>query len=135
MTLQDPKNREKLNHFIAEYAPLIQKRINVLRSKGKIPAHIEHEDLYEPGMMGLMHALHKYDDSIAQTAVKEGENPFAKYAEKWINGKILDHISTQDQVPKSLRTRAKNLERMGAQQPVQPAQPTQPSPEDSSEES
>ena len=116
-----------LNDFMSEHAPLIHKQINVLQAKGKIPQGIEREDLHFHGFHGLMDALHKYDHEVAsRLSTKEGENPFVKYAERRIQGKILDHIASQDQIPKVARIRAKNL---AAQQPKK-AQPS-----DDSEES
>ena len=110
MSLKDPKNQQMLNDFMSEHAPLIHKQINILKSKGKIPENIENEDLHMPGFHGLMDALHKYDHEVAsRRSTKEGENTFSKYAERRIQGKILDHIASQDQIPKVARTRAKNL--------------------------
>jgi RNA polymerase sigma factor for flagellar operon FliA len=111
MSLKDPKNQRLLNDFISEHAPLINKQINILKAKGKIPSNVEHEDLHYAGLHGLMSALDKYDHSVAQhtSSGKENENPFTKYAETRIQGKMLDHISSQDEVPRQARERAKNL--------------------------
>jgi len=110
MSLKDPKNQKLLNDFMAEHAPLINKQVKILASKGKIPSGIEHEDLHMHGFHGLMDAMHKYDHDVAsKRSSKEGENTFTKYAERRIQGKILDHLASQDQIPKVARTRAKNL--------------------------
>lgn len=82
-----------------------------------------------PGFHGLMDALHKYDHEVAsKRAGKEGENTFSKYAERRIQGKILDHIASQDQIPRVARTRAKNL--AAQKEPQQPATPQEPKKED-----
>lgn len=113
MSLKDPNNRKLLDDFMSEHAPLIHKQVNVLKSKGKIPLGVQPEDLHMHGFLGLMDALHKYDHTVASNrATKEGENTFSKYAERRIQGKILDHIASQDQIPKVARTRAKNLATM-----------------------
>jgi DNA-directed RNA polymerase specialized sigma subunit len=71
-----------------------------------------------------MDALHKYDSDVAsRTATKEGQNAFAKYAERRIQGKMLDHIAAQDQIPKTARIRAKNLEALKQKTP-EGAEPT-----------
>jgi RNA polymerase sigma factor FliA len=120
--LKDPKNQKLINDFIVEHAPLIEKNINVLKSKGKIPPNIEEEALHSVGFHGLMDALHKYDHNVAsRTSNKEGENAFAKYAEQRIKGKMLDHIASQDPIPKRARIRAKNLE--GLSQQTTPTEP------------
>jgi DNA-directed RNA polymerase specialized sigma subunit len=109
MSLKDPKNQKMLNDFMAEHAPLIHKQVNVLKSKGRIPPNVEVEDLHFAGFHGLMDALHKYDHDVAGRLTKKGENPFVKYAERRIQGKMLDHIAAQDPLPKTARIKAKNL--------------------------
>ncbi len=111
MSYKDPQNQRLLNAFIADHSPLINKHIAILRSKNMIPPHIEDGDLHTAGVMGLMDALHKYDPSVAANiGTKEGDNPFAKYAESRIRGKILDHLASQDAVPKAARQKAKVME-------------------------
>ena len=122
--LKDPKNQKLINDFLIEHAPLIQKHINVLKSKKLIPPNVEDDDLHFAGFHGLMDALHKYSHDVAgRTKGKEDENVFSKYAEQRIKGKMLDHIAAQDQIPKTARIRAKNLEALkGA--PTETAEPT-----------
>lgn len=122
--LKDPKNQKLINDFLIEHAPLIQKHINVLKSKGLIPPNVDQEDLHFAGFHGLMDALHKFDPEVAaRTQSKEGQNVFSKYAERRIQGKMLDHIAAQDQVPKVMRTKAKNLEALKTPT-TQEAEPT-----------
>lgn len=109
MSLKKPENQKILNDFISEHAPLINKQLNILKSSGKIPPHIENEDLHFAGIHGLIDAIHKYDHDVASRTSKKGENPFSKYAEQRIRGKMLDHAASMDAVPKSARIRAKNL--------------------------
>ncbi len=110
MSLKDPKNQKILNDFMAEHAPLIHKQVNILKSKGKVHADIDESDLHFHGFHGLMDALHKYDPEIAQKLSPNEKNPFIKYAEQRIKGKMLDHITSTGDVPKAWRTRVKNLE-------------------------
>lgn len=109
MSLKDPQNKKILNDFMSEHAPLIHKQVKVLKASGKIPTHIEDEDLHFAGIHGLMDAVHKYDHGVAARMHRGEENPFVKYAEQRIRGKMLDHAAAQDAIPKHLRTRAKNL--------------------------
>jgi len=100
-----------LSDFQAEHAPLIHKQANILKSKGKIPPNIDIEELHSEGFHGLMDAFHKYDPDVASRMAKEGEeNPFLKYAEKRIKYKMQDYMAAKDEIPKNIRTRAKNLE-------------------------
>lgn len=118
--LKDPKNQKLINDFLVEHAPLIHKHINVLKSKGLVPPNIDETDLHFAGFHGLMDALHKYDSDVAsRTAGKEGQNVFSKYAERRIQGKMLDHIAAQDVIPKSARIKAKNLEAMKQKAPAE----------------
>lgn len=129
MSLKDPKNQKLLNDFLVEHAPLIQKHINILKSKGMVPPHIDAEDLHFAGFHGLMDALHKYDHDVAsRTSSKEGENVFSKYAERRIQGKMLDHLAEQDGVKKRERIRTKNLASTAASAPAPeaPAAPEAP---------
>jgi DNA-directed RNA polymerase specialized sigma subunit len=112
MSLNDPNNQKFVNDFISEHAPLVHKQIKVLRSKGKIPGHIQDDDLHEHGFVGLMHAMDKYDHDKAEAYKKEGDtNPFVKFAEKNIRGHILNHVASQDEVPKTIRNKIRNLTR------------------------
>ena len=120
MSLKDDKNKKIMNDFISEHAPLIHKSVKSLKAAGKIPDHIEDEDLHFAGIYGLVDAMHKYDHDVASRTAKEGENPFAKYAEQRIRGKMLDHAAAQDVVPKQFRQRAKNLAAQEQAQAVKP---------------
>ena len=126
MSIKDPKNQKLIEGFLIEHAPLIQKHINVLKSKKLIPPTVEDDDLHFAGFHGLVDALHKYNPDVASRTVgKEGENAFAKYAEKRIMGKMLDHIAAQDPIPKTARIRAKNLEALNPGAPA--STPEEPS--------
>lgn len=110
MSLKDPNNQQHLNNFVSEHAPLVHNQIKSLRSKGKIPSHIDDGDLFEHGFVGLMHAVNRYDHGAATATQKEGEtNPFIKFANKHIMGKILDHVASQDELPRTIRNKLRNL--------------------------
>lgn len=125
--LKHPKNQKILNDFLIEHAPLIHKHINVLKSKGLVPPNIDEADLHFAGFHGLMDALHKYDTDIASRTGGTPENAFSKYAEQRIKGKMLDHIASRDEIPKVLRTRAKNLASLKGKEDSEPAISAAPS--------
>jgi RNA polymerase sigma factor for flagellar operon FliA len=90
--------REKL---VLEYAPLI--KYIAQKIAARLPANIELDDLISSGVIGLMDAMEKYDSSR--------DNKFKTYAEFRIRGAILDELRAQDWVPRSVREKAKILER------------------------
>jgi RNA polymerase sigma factor FliA len=90
--------RDKL---IIEYSPLI--KYVAQKIAARLPANIELDDLISSGVIGLMDAMEKYDSSR--------DNKFKTYAEFRIRGAILDELRAQDWVPRSVREKAKALER------------------------
>ena len=111
-TLKDPDKQKKLNHFLAEHAPLINLHVKKLEREGKLHQDIDHTDLHEAGFHGLMEALHRYDPKIGAS--------FSTYAGTRIRGKMLDHVTASGAVPKSLQTQAKNLKALQNQKPEMP---------------
>jgi RNA polymerase sigma factor for flagellar operon FliA len=87
--------------LIVEYAGLI--KFIAQKIAARLPANIELDDLISSGVIGLMDAIDKYDSSR--------DNKFKTYAEFRIRGSILDELRSQDWVPRSVREKAKVLER------------------------
>lgn len=96
---------EQKNLIIAEYAPLI--KFIAQKISMRLPANIELDDLISSGVIGLMDAIDKYDQTR--------DNKFKTYAEFRIRGAILDELRAQDWVPRSIRDKAKALERAATQ--------------------
>ncbi len=94
----DKRTKEKL---ILEYAPLI--KFIAQKIAVRLPSNIEFDDLVSSGVIGLMDAIDKYDPTR--------DNKFKTYAEFRIRGAILDELRAQDWVPRSVREKAKQLER------------------------
>jgi RNA polymerase sigma factor for flagellar operon FliA len=94
----DPKVKDQI---IIEYAPLI--KYIAMKIASRLPANIELDDLISCGVIGLMDAIKKFDPSR--------DNKFKTYAEFRIRGSILDELRSQDWVPRSVREKAKQLER------------------------
>ncbi len=94
----DGKLRDQL---IMDYAPLI--RFVAQRVAARLPSNIEIDDLISAGVIGLMDAIEKYDPGR--------DNKFKTYAEFRIRGAILDELRSQDWVPRSVRDKAKKIER------------------------
>ncbi len=97
-TRLNPKEREEL---IREYTPLI--KFIAQKIAIRLPSNIELDDLISSGVIGLMDAIEKYDPTR--------DNKFKTYAEFRIRGAILDELRAQDWVPRSVRDKAKLLDR------------------------
>ena len=93
-----PGQKDKL---ILEYAPLI--KFIAQKIAVRLPSNIELDDLISSGVIGLMDAIDKYDPTR--------DNKFKTYAEFRIRGAILDELRAQDWVPRSVRDKAKLLDR------------------------
>jgi RNA polymerase sigma factor for flagellar operon FliA len=89
------------DEIIVEYAPLIKYIAQKIASR--LPANIELDDLISCGVIGLMDAIDKFDPTR--------DNKFKTYAEFRIRGSILDELRAQDWVPRSVREKAKMIER------------------------
>src|SRR5271165_5750842 len=93
-----PQQKDKL---IMEFAPLI--KFIAQKIAVRLPSNIELDDLISSGVIGLMDAIEKYDPTR--------DNKFKTYAEFRIRGAILDELRAQDWVPRSVRDKAKLLDR------------------------
>jgi len=93
-----PEQKDKL---ILEYAPLI--KFIAQKIAVRLPSNIELDDLISSGVIGLMDAIEKYDPTR--------DNKFKTYAEFRVRGAILDELRAQDWVPRSVRDKAKLLDR------------------------
>lgn len=91
--------------IILHYAPLVKYvagRIYV-----KVPPNVDHGDLVSCGIFGLMDAIDKFDLS---KNIK-----FETYAIARIKGAIIDELRALDWIPRSVRFKAKELERTYAE--------------------
>jgi len=95
---RDPKARAQI---IDNYAYLV--KITAGRVVTNLPPNLEREDLYTAGSMGLIKAVDQFDPG---RQVK-----FETYAIALIRGAILESLREEDWVPRSVRERARALER------------------------
>ena len=89
------------DEIVVEYAPLI--RYIAQKIASRLPSNIELDDLISCGVIGLMDAIQKFDPSR--------DNKFKTYAEFRVRGAILDELRAQDWVPRSVREKAKLIEK------------------------
>ncbi|HLW37725.1 MAG TPA: sigma-70 family RNA polymerase sigma factor, partial [Candidatus Eremiobacteraceae bacterium] len=92
-------SREEIIHKYLHLVKYVAGRISI-----NLPPHVEIDDLINEGILGLMDAIGKYDDS---RGVK-----FETYAITRINGAILDALRALDWVPRAVRQKARELERV-----------------------
>jgi RNA polymerase sigma factor for flagellar operon FliA len=91
--------REQL---IVEYSPLVKYVAG--RVAIGLPPNVEFDDLVSYGIFGLMDAIDKFDP---ERGIK-----FETYAIARIRGAIMDGLRTNDWVPRSVRQKAKDLEKV-----------------------
>jgi RNA polymerase sigma factor FliA len=94
----DPPARERL---ILHYAPLVKYVVG--RLAAGLPQTVERADLVSYGMFGLMDALDKFD--------RAREVKFETYAIPRIKGAIIDELRAMDWVPRSIRFKAREVEK------------------------
>ncbi len=97
----DQGARERL---VLAYAPLV-KYVAGRMSSG-LPAHVEEADLISYGLLGLISAIERFDPSR--------EIRFETFAITRIKGSIIDELRSLDWVPRSVRARAREIERANA---------------------
>jgi RNA polymerase sigma factor FliA len=68
-----------------------------------LPAHVEEADLISYGLIGLISAIERFEP--------EREIKFETYAIPRIRGAIIDELRALDWVPRSVRARAREIER------------------------
>jgi len=95
---RDQALRDKL---VLHYAPLVKYVAG--RVGTGLPAHVDVADLVQSGIFGLVDAIEKFEP--------ERGLKFETYAMQRIRGAILDELRAQDWVPRSVRSRARDVER------------------------
>lgn len=95
---RDPALRDRL---ILTYAPLVKYVAGRLGSG--LPPHVDEADLASYGLLGLIGAIERYDP--------ERDVKFETYAIARIRGAIIDELRAMDWVPRSVRARARDIER------------------------
>jgi len=113
---------EVREQLIVHYAPLVKYVAG--RVAVGMPAHVEHADLISYGIFGLMDAIEKFEP--------ERGYKFETYAVARIRGAIIDELRSVDWVPRSVRTRARQVE--AALQQLEGALKRTPSDEELAEE-
>ena len=95
------KDKGFRDRLILTYAPLVKYVAGRLGSG--LPAHVDEGDLVSYGLLGLIGAIERYDPAR--------DIKFETYAIARIKGAIIDELRALDWVPRSVRSRAREIER------------------------
>lgn len=77
------------------------------RLAAKLPPSVEREDLYSAGVVGLIDAVERFDSSLGIA--------FTTFAEMRVRGAILDSLRSLDWASRSLRRRAREVQKAFAE--------------------
>jgi len=99
---EDERARERL---VVAYSPLVKYVAG--RMAAGLPSHVEEGDLISYGLIGLIGAIERYD--------LEREIKFETFAVSRIKGAIIDELRSLDWVPRSVRAKARDVERVHTQ--------------------
>jgi RNA polymerase sigma factor for flagellar operon FliA len=95
------RNLAARDHLIVSYSPLV--KFIAGRVGAGLPASVDPGDLVSSGVFGLIDAIERFDPS---QGVK-----FETFATPRIRGAIYDGLRQLDWVPRSIRTRARDVQR------------------------
>lgn len=95
---EDERARERL---VVAYSPLVKYVAG--RMAAGLPSHVDEGDLISYGLIGLIGAIERYD--------LEREIKFETFAVSRIKGAIIDELRSLDWVPRSVRAKARDVEK------------------------
>jgi RNA polymerase sigma factor for flagellar operon FliA len=95
---EDERARERL---VVAYSPLVKYVAG--RMASGLPSHVDESDLISYGLLGLIGAIERYDP--------DREIKFETFAVSRIKGAIIDELRSLDWVPRSVRARAREIEK------------------------
>ncbi len=103
--LKEYDDQGSRDQLILNYAPLVKYVAG--RMSAALPSHVDEADLISYGLLGLINAVERFDP---KRRIK-----FETYAVTRIKGAIIDELRSLDWVPRSVRARAREIERTSAQ--------------------
>jgi RNA polymerase sigma factor for flagellar operon FliA len=93
----DGSARERL---VVAYSPLV--KFVAGRTGARLPSHVDQADLISYGMIGLIEAMERFEPGR--------QIRFETFAMQRIRGAIIDELRSLDWVPRSVRSRARDIE-------------------------
>jgi RNA polymerase sigma factor FliA len=88
------------NHLLAQHAPLVKRLAHQM--KAKLPPSVDVDDLLQAGMIGLLDAVSRYEETHGAQ--------FETYAVQRIRGAMLDELRSSDWLPRSMRQNMRKVE-------------------------
>jgi RNA polymerase sigma factor for flagellar operon FliA len=88
------------NHLLVQHAPLVKKLAQMMRAK--LPPSVEVDDLVQAGMIGLLDAVSRYEETHGAQ--------FETYAVQRIRGAMLDELRNSDWMPRNVRQNMRKIE-------------------------
>ena len=88
------------NALVEKYLPLVSAVVSRLAMT--LPEHVDQDDLYSVGLVGLLQALRNYDPTCGAS--------FETYARLRIRGSMLDELRRMDWVPRSVHEKARKIQ-------------------------
>jgi RNA polymerase sigma factor for flagellar operon FliA len=89
------------NKLVEEYIPLVKTIVGRLAMT--LPTHVNGDDLYSAGLVGLLNAMRRFNP--------QNGTSFETYARVRIRGAIFDELRRLDWVPRSIHEKAKKIEK------------------------
>ncbi|ASS75626.1 hypothetical protein CIG75_11920 [Tumebacillus algifaecis] len=102
---QHDQDKQARDALVVAHLPLVQKVVYKMSSTWN--AAVNFDDLVSMGTLGLIEAIERFDPMRGYE--------FVTFATWRIRGAVLDGLRSQDWVPRSLRTKAKEIEAAYAQ--------------------
>jgi RNA polymerase sigma factor for flagellar operon FliA len=89
------------NSLVEEYLPLVKTVVGRLAMT--LPSHVNSDDLYSAGLVGLLNAMRRFNPANGTS--------FETYARVRIRGAVFDELRRLDWVPRSVHEKAKKIEK------------------------
>jgi RNA polymerase sigma factor for flagellar operon FliA len=95
----DNSRTDTENALVQKYLPLVSAVVNRLAMT--LPEHVDHDDLYSVGLIGLLQALRNYNPACGTS--------FETYARVRVRGAMLDELRRMDWVPRTIHEKARRI--------------------------
>ena len=94
------KGKADKNQLLTDHMPLVKRLAHHM--KAKLPPSVEVDDLIQAGMIGLLDAISRYEETHGAQ--------FETYAVLRIRGAMLDELRNSDWLPRSMRQNMRKIE-------------------------
>jgi RNA polymerase sigma factor for flagellar operon FliA len=98
-------DEETENELVQKYTPLVAAVMGRLAMT--LPDHVDRDDLYSTGLIGLLQALRNYNPACGTS--------FETYARVRVRGAMLDELRRMDWVPRTIHEKARKVKAVMAE--------------------